>query len=83
MPDPGAEIRHLIEGLVERQLDAAAAQRGWDLGGQAQAAQLSITGAGTADPYEAIEFSTGFDGIETTLGFTFDISLLDGPDLLL
>ena len=83
MPDPGAEIRHLIENLVQQQLDAAAAQRGWDLGGQAQAAQLSVTGAGTADPYEAIEFSTGFDGTETTMGFQFDLSPFDGPDVLL
>ncbi len=64
-------------------MDGAAAQRGWDLGAQAQGAQLSVTGAGVADSFEPIEFSTGFDGQETTLGFTFDISLLNGPDLLL
>lgn len=83
MPDPGAELRHLVENLIQQQLDAAAAQRGWDLGAQAQGAQLSSSGAGLEDQFEAIEFSAGYDGTVTTLGFTFDLSLLDGPDILL
>jgi len=81
MSDSGAEYRHLIEGVIDQQLDAAAARRGWDLGGQAQAAQLSTSGAGLNDQI-AQTFATGYDGTVTTLGFTFDISLLDGPDQL-
>ncbi len=68
---------------MQRELDAAAAQRGWDLGGQAQAAQLSVTGAGLADAFEPLEYSTGFDGISTITPFTFDISPLDGEDALI
>jgi len=83
MADEAGEFRHLIEGLIAQQLDAAAAQRGWDLGAQAQGAQLSTAGAGLADPIPAFEFSTGYDGTVTIMLFTFGLSPLGGTDVLM
>lgn len=82
MADRDADLRNTIEGLIGRVIDAEAAQRGWDLGPQAQGAQLSTSGAGLNDD-SAVVFSTGYDGTITTVGFTFGISLFGGDDILL
>ena len=87
MADPSAEMRHAIEHVILQVTENQQAQRGWDAGYAAAATTL----LGTAIPIMgldgdlAIEFSTGYDATTgtTILGFTFDISLLDGGDPLL
>jgi hypothetical protein len=80
--DQASEQKRLIEAMVQRELDAAAAQRGWDLGAQAHAMLLSSSGA-NFDSESMFMFSTGYNGTITIVPFTFDFSALDGPDNLI
>jgi hypothetical protein len=85
MPDLAAEIRHAIEATALQQLEAMAAQRGWDEGARSWVSQGSPSGGESGDPPAPFEFATGYDSGSglTTMAFTFDISQLNGPDLLL
>jgi hypothetical protein len=83
MPDLDSQIRAAIEALVKQRMDAEAAARGWDLGADAYAA---LQAAGLTNPAftSPNEFATGLDPITnlTVMPFTFDLSALDGPDVL-
>jgi hypothetical protein len=85
MADQFSEQRHLLERLINRQIDDQAAQRGWSQGFNAFASQQSPGGTGGLDvDMPAIEFATGLSGGVTIVGFSFDVSPLDGTtDLLL
>lgn len=83
MADQAAEQRAALEHLIGQRIDAAAAQRGWDLGFQAaQAAQAAAPAA--TDTGIAYEFATGWDPVSgtTVTYFLFDVSTLDGPDTM-
>lgn len=82
MPDLDGELRHALEATIQQRLDAQAVQRGWDEAAASVMAVASPVGAGL-DPSFAVVFATGYDGTLTTAPFTFDISLLGGPDLLM
>ncbi len=81
MADLASELRHAIEATIQQRLNAQAVQRGWDEGASARAALDSPTGA-PPDPGFVIAFATGYDGTLTTAAFTFGISVLGGPDIL-
>ena len=84
MADLAGELRHAIEAAARQQLEATAAQRGWDEGALAAAALGSPTGGGLEAGF-AVVFATGYDsgtGL-TTAPFTFGISAFGGGDLLM
>lgn len=81
MPDLAAELRLAVARTAAQQLEAIAAQRGWDAGAGAEAMLLSSGGA-TFDETNAVVFANGFDGSLTTTAFMFGISTFGGPDIL-
>lgn len=83
MPDLLSEIQQAILRSIQVSVDESAAQRAWD---DRSAASSPAHALGmTPEAMQDVLFTTGYNTVTgvTTTGFMFDISTLNGPDILL
>jgi hypothetical protein len=81
MADPAVNLRRDVTRLVDRVQAAWQAAFGLELPAQVRLPN-NPTGAAAVMEQAADQFTTGYDGAETTMAFTFDFSEFDGEDTL-
>lgn len=77
MPDEAAEFREIVLGAVERQVNIMSVDQGL-----AFAPGMAVPGnpfGGVMDEEQEVRFGTGFDGTDTLVPFTLDVSTMDPP----
>lgn len=78
MPDLPGELKRALDRAINRQLEAYSTQRGESLGSQAAAGNPLGAAAGVIAADGA---GAGYDGTETVMAFTWNLSVWNGDDL--
>jgi hypothetical protein len=77
--DNVSELKQRILEAIDRQMSRVEAQRAFTLPPQV-VSPLNAFG-GSADPNRQVVFATGYSGTETTVPFTWDMSLWGSGDI--